>query len=165
MRFVIDGNNLLHALGKLTARSTPFTLDAARRWLVAQVRAHGGEATIVFDGQPAPKQKRDDLGPPRVVFSLRASADDIIEDLIRADTGPRHLAVVSDDIRLREAARHRGCVSLRCLDYAEDHLLGGKQEQAAPRPVAPEKPEGGRMEDWADAFGGLDDDPRLGGPW
>lgn len=166
MRFIIDGNNLLHALGKLTARSTLSAFDAARRWLAGRAReAHRTEVIIVFDGQPPPRQRRDEPGPPRVVFSGRATADDVIEELIRSDTGPRQLTVVSDDLRLREAARHRGCVSLRCLDYAEEHLLGGGRQQAAPRPVAPEKPEGGSMDEWADVFGGLDDDPRLGGPY
>ncbi len=161
MRYLIDGHNLLHALGKLAAGMSRSGLDGARRWLATQARiAHGGDATVVLDGHPAPSAKHD----PLVVYSRRATADDVIEDLIRADADPRHLTVVSDDLRLREAARHRGCVSLRCLDYAELLLTPRKGEKAA-IPAPAEKPEAGRMEDWAEVFGDIDDDPRFGGPY
>jgi len=160
MRYLIDGHNLLHALGKLTAGMSRSGLDGARRWLVSHARAaHGGDATVVLDGHPAPRERRD----PLVVYSMRATADDVIEDLVKREADPRRLAVVSDDMRLREAARHRGCVSLRCLDYAERHLMP-RQAARPTAPETPEKPDAGRMEDWAEVFGYLDDDPRLRGP-
>jgi hypothetical protein len=162
MRFLIDGHNLLHALGKLSPGMSRRAFDEARVWLVNKARAaHGGDAIVVLDGHPAQIPRPDG---PGVVYSRRETADDVIEDLIRADSDPRRLSVVSDDQRLRAAAKHRGGVSLRCLDYAERHLLAPPPPARRPEAPAPEKPEAGRMEEWADAFGGLDDDPRLGGP-
>lgn len=159
MRYLIDGHNLLHALGKLTSGMTRSGFDSARAWLVTRARAvHGTTATVVLDGHPAPRPRP--VGPD-VVYSHNATADDVIEDMIRAEADPGRLSVVSDDARLRTAAKHRGCVSLRCLDYAEQHLMPGPRAKPVAL-VTPEKPESARFEDWAEEFGGLDDDPRLG---
>src|SRR5262249_28822191 len=86
MPLVIDGYNLLYALGRLTPRSGRDALDGARRWLVQQLRQRegpGADVTVVFDGRSArgPKTK-EDQGDIRVVFSQGASADDVIEEMI-----------------------------------------------------------------------------------
>ena len=159
MRFLIDGYNLLHALGKLTPRTAPSGHEAARRWLLAQARAaHGADgAVVVFDGHPA---RGEGDGAGRAVFSRQASADDLIEERVASEAAPARLTVVSDDRRLREAARHRGCPWLGCLDYYERWLLGHRPA-AVPAPALPEKPAHGIMEDWAEVFGDIDDDPLL----
>ena len=55
----------------------------------------------------------------------------MIEALIRQRFGAAHLTVVSDDRRLKEAARRRHCPSLGCLDFLEQ-----AGSAAPPQPVA-----------------------------
>jgi hypothetical protein len=59
--------------------------------------------------------------------------------LIRTDSAPARLTVVTDDRRLREAARRRGCEAASCLDYIEnlEH-----PPPARPPDAPPAKPEG-----------------------
>src|SRR4051794_3573520 len=108
MPFLIDGYNLLYALGRLTPRSGRPALAGARRWLVARLRlGHGSGAgvTVVFDGKRAPPGTPggEGSGDVRVEFSQGESADDLIEELIAAEPSPRTLTVVSDDHRIRQA--------------------------------------------------------------
>jgi hypothetical protein len=167
MRYLIDGYNLAHAMGLLIARSGPRALEPARRALVAHLAEHADPAglTVVFDAANAPPgtpPEQDYLGV-RVLFPRKQSADDVIEDLIRDDPCPHELAVVSDDRRLREAARRRGCVSLRCLDYLEGLTRPRPPAPAPPAaPAAPAKPAGCSGEEadyWLGRFGEAEDDP------
>jgi hypothetical protein len=159
MRFAIDGYNLLFALGKLTPRSPRGAIGPARKWLMSQVRAHhaADDVTVVFDGKPG--RATPEAG---AVYSGRLEADDLIEERIRQESAPGRLTIVSDDLRLREAARRKGCVVLRCLDYAERHLL------SEPSPAPPPQPAGPPADDrqaYLEMFKHLDDDPELGEPF
>jgi hypothetical protein len=162
MRYLIDGHNLLHALGKLKGGISRRALIAAEKWLVALVqKAHGEKAQVVLDGHPPTGAT---IGP-KVTYSGNLSADDVIEELIRKEPAPSHLTVVSDDRRLRHAAGRRGCASLRCLDYAEGFLLSPPSPVKGARPGEKgEKPTQARLEDWEAEFGGLDSEPGLEGP-
>jgi hypothetical protein len=159
MRFAIDGYNLLFALGKLTPRSPKGAIDPARKWLMTQVRAaHAADdVTVVFDGKPG--RGTAEAG---AVYSGRLEADDVIEERIRGESAPGRLTVVSDDLRLREAARRKGCVVLRCLDYAERHLLSGP---APPPPDEPAERPSDDRQTYLEMFKHLDDDPELGEPF
>lgn len=163
MRFLLDGYNLLFALGKLTPRSGRSAGDAARRWLIDVVReGHGAAAedvTIVFDGHA-----RRDAGshPVEVIYSRRATADDVIEDRVHVESAPARLTVVSDDGEVREAARRKGCVVLRCLEYCDRHLIG--RPPAAPPPDEDEKPAGGDSQHWIEVFRDADGGAGSGGP-
>jgi predicted RNA-binding protein with PIN domain len=167
MRYLIDGYNLAHALGLLTARA-PRALLRARRALLARLAEHADPAgvTIVFDALKAPPGTRggQDHRGVRVLFARGQSADDAIEEIIRADPSPRDLAVVSDDRRLREAARRRGCVSVGCLDYWERLGRPASPTPPAPAPEAPAKPEacsGEEAEYWLGRFDDVEDDPQF----
>jgi hypothetical protein len=171
MPFLIDGYNLLYALGQLTPRSGRPALAGARRWLLAQLRlGHGAGVTVVYDGKRAPPGTPGDQGSGdvRVEFSQGESADDLIEGLIAAEPSPRALTVVSDDHRIRQAARRRGCPVLGCLDYAERHLQPGRREPAPASPEQPAKPEQESPEEaerWLREFRDLGDDPLLRDPF
>jgi hypothetical protein len=102
----------------------------------------------------------------RVLFSHGGSADDVIEELIRADPSPGALTVVSDDHRLQQAARRRGCDVSGCLDYY-DAGGAGRAPRAAP-PEGAGKPESStpdELERYLKAFGECDDDPLLRDPY
>jgi predicted RNA-binding protein with PIN domain len=170
MPLLIDGYNLLYALGRLTPNSRRAALEGARRWLVQQLRVrHPPDTaiTVVFDSRSAPmgSRGREDQGNIRVVFSHGESADDVIEGLIQNESAPRALMVVSDDHRLQQAGRRRGCKVLGCLDYYEQDL-STPPSQTTPEPTA--KPERSTPEDverYLKAFGDVDDDPLLRDPY
>jgi predicted RNA-binding protein with PIN domain len=159
MHYLIDGYNLLHALGRLTAKAGKHALDSARKGLLIQlVTWHGADArdvTVVFDAasQPAGPPGESEHGGVRVLFSSGQTADDLIEELLRDEPSPKRLTVVSDDHRIQHAARRRGCAVLDCLDYCER-----AQQRPVAAPVPPEpagKPEGvapEEVERWLDVF-------------
>jgi len=138
MPYLLDGYNLLYATGHLTAKTARHGLQSARKALLNQlVAGHGPDAggvTVVFDAQAAPPGCRGEVEYRgiRVLFSQQGqSADDLIEQLIRDEPRPRLLTVVSDDHRIQQAARRRGCPVLGCLDYYE------RLQQRAIRPSTP----------------------------
>ncbi|MFO0926891.1 MAG: NYN domain-containing protein [Gemmataceae bacterium] len=168
MSFLIDGYNLLYALGRLTRRSSRAAAVAARRWLADQL---SDVVTVVFDGTVPGDEVRElqRRTQARIRFSGGQSADDLIEDLIAAEARPRELTVVSNDHRLQTAARRRGCNVLTCLDYYEQQVMRPRTP-AAPVPVPAEddvKPEAADAdtEQWIEAFRMDDDDPLLRDPF
>jgi predicted RNA-binding protein with PIN domain len=166
MPHLIDGYNLLFATGRLTARSARHSLEGARKDLLIQVAAGhgptGSGVTVVFDAQSAPPgcPSADDRGGVRVLFAKGKTADDLIEELIRDEPSPRLLTVVSDDHRIQQAARRRGCTVLGCLDYYE-HLQTRPVRPPPPPCEPPAKPERSSPEEtqqWLDVFKDADDE-------
>lgn len=115
MALLIDGYNLLHASGILPRGRGPGGLERARlalmNFLVESLEpAELARAAIVFDapetarGLPAEQVHRG----LKVYFARGPEgADQRIEELIRLDSAPRRLVVVSSDHRLHRAARRR----------------------------------------------------------
>jgi hypothetical protein len=99
-----------------------------------------------------------------VLFAVgMATADDLIEVLIRQASAPRHLTVVSDDHRLQKAARRRHCVVRGCGDFLEE-LERRRKPQAATLPEQSVKPKSVSREEtqhWLKEFADLADDPAL----
>ncbi len=172
MRYLIDGYNLLHAMGVLTGRVGPRGLEKARLALLARLLALNaddpGRVTVVFDAahaRPGAEREHDHEGI-HVLFALQEEADDVIEAIIRRESTPRQLTVVSDDRRLKEAARRRHCAALGCLDYLEQVGRPPRPASALPAGEAPAKPQGVSAEvarRWLEEFADLADDPKLRG--
>lgn len=115
MTLLIDGYNLLHASGILGRGRGPGGFERSRlallNFIAESLPAETvAKTTVVFDAAHAPP------GMPRVLnhrglcvrFAVsHADADSLIEELIRADSAPRQLLVVSSDHRLHRAARRR----------------------------------------------------------
>jgi predicted RNA-binding protein with PIN domain len=170
MPTLIDGYNLLYATGRLTARVGKHGLEGARQSLLQQVRTghglHAAEVTVVFDARSAPPGARweAEFNGVLIKFARDQTADDLIEDLIRAEPSPRLLTVVSNDHRIQQAARRRGCQVLACLDYYEQYLQPHRSSAPPPPPEQPSKPETSTPEEvqrWLDAFADVDDDPQF----
>jgi hypothetical protein len=167
MRYLIDGYNLLHALGLLHGRTGPHALENARRALLERLSraadAGTGAITVVFDaaGTPPGAVGEEDYRHIHIYYALDGSADDAIETLIHREATPNQLTVVSDDHRIQQAGRRRHCLVLGCLDYLEQ-----RQPWQQNKPVAPEefvKPEGVSCEEvqhWLREFADLADDPK-----
>src|SRR5216683_3684936 len=99
--YLIDGYNLLHAMGVLRGRVGPQGLEKARLRLLGLLQGalgkDAGQATIVFDaaGAPAGTADEQDYQGIHVRFAVHhEQADDLIEALIRQTSAPKQLAVV-----------------------------------------------------------------------
>ena len=118
MQYLIDGYNLLHAMGRLQARTG---LEKARQRLLSLLHgAFGNESasvTVVFDAAdpPAGATEVQDYRGIQVRFAVyQDQTDDLIELIIQRDSAPRQLTVVSDDHRLQKAGRRRHCPVMGC---------------------------------------------------
>jgi uncharacterized protein len=149
MLFLIDGYNLLHAVGWASKSMAQSALEPARRklldWLAETDAFQGGARfRVIFDAQrgPAHAPKQMSHRGIKVEFAWRSTADDMIEEYLAAADTPREVVVVSNDTRLHEAARlvrAQGWSSQKFLDW-----LNQKEEAAQPPEAitAPEKPTG-----------------------
>jgi predicted RNA-binding protein with PIN domain len=168
MTYLIDGYNLLHAIGVLHGQVGPHELEKARLRLLGLLHGALGprspDATVVFDAAHAPPGAAPalDYQGIHVIFAVgREQADDLIEELIERSSDPRHLHVVSDDHRLQRAARRRQCVAVGCLDYFE-----ALQQPRRTRPTtsATDKEtnrSSADTEQWLRTFADLAEDPEF----
>jgi predicted RNA-binding protein with PIN domain len=138
MAILIDGYNLVHALGLIANQAGPSGLERARDRLLELLHAALGErsadATVVFDSHKrAPKHPAEqEFHGIHVHFSRHPeNADDVIEQLIRSEPAPKQLTVVSDDHRIQRAGRKRSCHVVGCVDFIEE-----LQKTRAPKPIA-----------------------------
>jgi predicted RNA-binding protein with PIN domain len=164
MALLIDGYNLLNAVGVTARAGRTSSLHRSRiallNFLVESLDPHQiAHATVVFDAAGAPP------GLPRALthrglavrFAPRSSdADSLLEDLIRQDTAPRRLTVVSSDHRVQRAAKRRRA---RAVDsdvwYAE---ILHRRQTSVPRCIRPASPkvplDQEEVEVWLSQFGG-----------
>jgi hypothetical protein len=164
MRYLIDGYNLLFAWQLLPRHSRPGRLQRARHNLLQRLRHTGatgrGDVTVVFDGRHAPPGAATaaEHHGLHVRFTHEGTADDLIEELLRHEGGPHRLTVVSDDHRLRKAARRRHCHVLGCLDYIEalGHPPPPPPPPAADATAKPETPSAEETRRLLEAFGEAD---------
>jgi predicted RNA-binding protein with PIN domain len=169
MRYLIDGYNLLHAMGLLSGKVGPHGLEKARVNLLGRLAgAFGSEAgnvTVVFDASRSPPGA-DAAGQyqgVRVHYTHHQEADDLIEEFIRHDASPRKLTVVSNDRRLKDAARRRQCRVLGCADFLEriDRPYRPSGSRPPETPAKPEEISRDEAQHWLREFGDLADDPKL----
>lgn len=168
MLYLIDGYNLLHVMGVLPGRVGPAGLQKTRLALLGRLRGAFGEdtgqITVVFDAaKPAPGAVEiQDYHGIQVRFAIhQEQADDLIELLIRQDSNPRQLTVVSDDHRVQKAARRRHCPVLGCGEFL-DWLDRRRKKKTRRTTDASAKPEGVSREEtqhWLREFGDLERDP------
>ena len=159
MTFLIDGYNLMFAAGYATPNMAAARFERGRGrfldWLAEHVGRRPAALRVVFDGQRAvgPSAEHDHKGL-RVLFAYRETADDLIEVLVAAEPRPAALTVVSNDRRLQDAARHKGCPVRGCEAFM-DWLLAYDAVPKAAGPPGPEKPDGpgpGEVEELLRAF-------------
>jgi predicted RNA-binding protein with PIN domain len=166
--YLIDGYNLIHALGMIQHKMAPGGLEESRRRLLAFLaQAFGAEAsrvTVVFDAKHAPRgvpRQQEHHGLHIHFAPSQQTADDMIETLIEEEAQPRALVVISNDMRLQNAARQHGA-----RPWSHEALLDFLEKRAKP-PTAPtdEKktdamsPE--EIKRWLKEFAWLETDPEL----
>jgi len=165
MSLLIDGYNVLHVAGILGHGVGPGSLQRARLALLNFLAEsldpkELSRTTVVFDSHDAP------WGLPRtlehrgitVYFAAKyESADDLIEELIRADSAPRRLTVVSSDHRLQRAAGRRRANAVDSDVWYAELVRARRQRDEAPsdapaRPAVPLLKED--VNYWMRQFGG-----------
>ncbi len=170
MSYLIDGYNLLHAMGLLRGRAGPTGLEKARLGLLGLLRAVYGEeaktVTVVFDAANAPRgaSPEAEYRGIHIRFAVeQEQADDLIETLIRHDSAPQRLTVVSDDRRVRQAAERRHCVVSGCEEYLRWLERHRRQRSPSSRgaDAKPEHVTQAEAQHWAREFASLQNDPGL----
>jgi predicted RNA-binding protein with PIN domain len=171
MRTLIDGYNLMFAAGLMAPRFGPDGLRKARtRFLndlarkLGPVEAH--LTTVVFDVRKAPDGRPSEArhkGITTVFAVANPTADERIDELIRAHPAPKRLTVVSSDNQVRASAKRRGATSLTADEFL-DRLDRPPRPPSAPVSSGPEKPthlSEAEAAYWADEFGEVDRSDEL----
>jgi len=149
-RLVVDGTNVLHALGRASGRGRAgpaadggireagaAPTPAAPSALVARLRAivpAGVSVVVVLDGSPEHGLvARHVASGVEVRYAGRATADEAIIRMVEVELGGRATGtlVVSDDIELREAVGRAGGRTVR-----NGWLLARLQRQSFVTPTA-----------------------------
>jgi predicted RNA-binding protein with PIN domain len=169
MLYLIDGYNLLHAMGVLGGRLGPEGLAKARLGLLGllggALKEDASSVTVVFDAAGAPPGLVDDQECQgiHVRFAIdQDQADDLIELIIRENSAPKQLAVVSDDRRIRKAAQRRGCKAVGCADFLEKLTRRRHAKRSTGATGAEHKPSAKNESDfWLQEFAHLDDEKEM----
>ncbi|MGA2060423.1 MAG: NYN domain-containing protein [Thermoguttaceae bacterium] len=165
MSIIIDGYNLLYMAGILGEGRGPRGLEMSRLALLnflAESLAPGdiAKTTVVFDAKDAPWGAKNILEHRGITVQFASrwpDADCLIEELIRLDSAPKRLTVVSSDHRLQRAARHRKAKAVDSdvwyNELVQKRLARRKTESTAPeRPAVPLLAED--VAYWVRQFGG-----------
>ncbi len=165
MSYLIDGYNLLNATGIVGRGVGPGTLERSRlamlNFLAESLPPEEiSRTTVVFDAWEAPR------GLPRVTThrgitvrfaSPHGDADVMIEELIRSDSAPRRLTVVSSDHRLQRAARRRKAAAVDSDVWYAQIVRQRQQRQQSASETSARPPVPLLQEDvnyWIRQFGG-----------
>lgn len=153
--FLIDGYNLMYAVGYANKAMSAGELARGRARLldwIADLRGDRPDTVrVVFDAAGGKKSGEATHRGLFVRFSHKQSADDVIEALIAGEKKPQQLAVVSNDNRLRDAAKRRRC-AVYSSDAFVDWLMKPALVLAAPAPPEPDVPSTDEMAAWLDVF-------------
>jgi uncharacterized protein len=160
VEYLIDGYNLLHAMG-WAPKPGGMSLERSRlrlvEWLSTLLGAQSADVVVCFDAihGRGPTIEAVHRGI-RMRYALGETADDLIEKIIADHHRPAHLAVVSNDHRIQQAARRRGATVLTCGEYV-DRITEKRITTAEPEPVKiaekPDVPSSAEVDDWLKRFG------------
>lgn len=115
MSLLIDGYNVLYAVGIFGRGVGPGTLERGRlallNFLAESLPPEAvAQTTVVFDAADAPRDlpRTSKHRGLTVRFAVGyENADELLAELIRTDSAPRRLVVVSSDRQVQRAARRR----------------------------------------------------------
>lgn len=139
MSLIIDGYNLIHAANLVGSGAGPGGLERSRQALLDLLvyslpERDRTRTTVVFDAaKPPPGLPRRSVyqGIEVLFASAYDDADELIEELIKSDSAPKRLTVVSSDHRLHRAARRR---KAKAVDSERWYAELVKRRKAGPSP-------------------------------
>ena len=137
MPYLVDGNNLAHALG--LASGGLADRDSCARMVAWFCRSQGAQAIIVFDGgAPEGAQASTRTNRLSVLYSEARSADDVILKLVADSKTPRDFTVVTSDKSLGDRSRHRGASVERAHEFSRrldrpGRAAGSASEKPSPK--------------------------------
>jgi len=159
MPFLIDGFNLFHA----AQSSLPQGFDLGRSPLMRMLgdwsAAFQHKVTVVWDGTPPPAPLAGQLGDNRLLEIYAGgveSADERIASLLNADSGARHVTVISNDREVQRSARQRGSQTMSCEAFLKGVVRDLRQgsEPVATEPEEKQRGLGSKdAHEWLTAFG------------
>jgi predicted RNA-binding protein with PIN domain len=159
MRLLIDGYNLLHALG-MAPRAGALSLKRSRLrlldWLSDQLGARSSDVCVVFDSKHEGRGSEQAHRAIHVRFASNETADDLIERMVREESAPAALTVISNDHRIQHAATRRGCPCWDCNTFIDWLQRRDATGPPAPRSEQSDKPDGPsdvEVDDWLKRFG------------
>lgn len=123
---IIDGYNLMHAVGYARERYGQGGLERSRnrllRFLINRLDLkERRRTTIVFDARTVPFEgvREQTIEQMTVLFNQAGSdADTLIEELILEHSAPKQLEVISGDRRLQKAIKRRKGIAVESEDFA-----------------------------------------------
>jgi hypothetical protein len=164
---IVDVYNVLHVTGVLPAHLAGPGPEGLGD-LVAGSRYGTRDAILVCDGTPKPHERGSGRGwdtAVRVVYAgAGKDADSLIERLIAQHTAPRRLLVVSDDRRIRSAARRRRAGWLGSAEFLRQLADDAERPEGKPAPSKPDTLEPGEVDAWLREFGFAPPEESSDGP-
>jgi predicted RNA-binding protein with PIN domain len=175
MRILIDGYNLMYAVGAMPRNIAPDALRKVRHRflnelgaLIPPIDAH--QTTVVFDASIVLEHlpKTQTQKGMTILFAVDDDdADSRIEELIRKHSAPKNLTVVSTDLRVRQAATRKKAKAVKSEDFWAE--LKAKKTKPLDRPAPPSREEKARNEGlseaesayWLAEFGHLESAPET----
>lgn len=160
----------MHAAGLSQRRFGPGGLEKARRALLGRLVASLGEdqishTTVVFDAkdQPPGAPSLEHYQGLMIRFAAdHEDADALLEELIRTDSAPRRMVVVSSDHRIQRAARRRRARAVGSERFLEelDHRRHRRRASSRHEPESkrPGTDTSAETEFWLEEFKDLADD-------
>lgn len=120
MRLLIDGYNLIHAVGLLDRKISGGVLEKARQELLRRLAEsltpeEAGLTLVVFDAAQSLDSRPTLLHFQNITIRFAADhahADELIIDTIQSHPDPRRLTVVSSDHQIQIAARRRKATTI-----------------------------------------------------
>jgi predicted RNA-binding protein with PIN domain len=152
MRILIDGYNLMHAIGFRGSLAAPGQLERARLEMLEKLASYLApslrrETVVIFDQGHRSSQKASSFVRQeiRVEFAVGyEDADSMIETMIQQFATPQTLLVVSSDHRIQTAARRRNARFIDSdvwIDQLE-HPATSTRDSPAPSRSSKPKPDG-----------------------
>ena len=174
MSLLIDGYNLLHATGIFGRGNGRGSLERSRRALLNCLAASlspdvVARTTVVFDAKECPPGLPSQVSHRgiNVLFSRDyVEADELLEELIRKDSAPREMTVVSSDHRIQRAARRRKASAVDSDQWYAEVLRQRAQRNARAEQTGDRKPtlplSDREVDAWLAEFGDVPPDEQDG---
>ncbi|QEG02107.1 YacP-like NYN domain protein [Stieleria maiorica] len=129
---LIDGYNITQPIGPVR-NADPRWLERDRNVLLRELTNHLSapvrkKTCVVFDAANPPRDRPSEFVHQEMAIRFAVdylSADDLLEEIIRAHHTPKRLMVVSSDHRIQIAARRRGAAHFDSQPWMDD-LTDGK---------------------------------------